>query len=99
MMKYYFVRFSADYADEFDIGGCFVTTRSPEDFFEEALENSIEYFDGFPCDRYFGTNEFITYESLEDYKRCFNFQECSKEFYEEFQRLNPYWVGVFALIE
>lgn len=98
-MKYYFVRFTADYADEFDIGGCFVTEKSPEEFFKETEKVAEKYYDGFPCEVYFGTNEFIEYESLEEYKKRFHFQECTKEFYDEFKSFSSYPVGVFALIE
>lgn len=76
-MKFYLVIFSCDYADEFDVRGAEVYVGTEESYFAHTSDVK------FPREVYFGTNEAVYYQSLEDYKRCFKFKECSESFYYE----------------
>lgn len=91
--KYYLVKFTADYADEFDVNGGEVFYGTIDEYFSHASDVK------FPKEVYFGSNEFIVYESLEDYKRCFRFTECSKEFFEEFKKLSTGPLGTIVSVE
>jgi hypothetical protein len=72
------VKFYADYADEFDVKGFFITTQKKWDkhleevntFFKDRTE---------PVEVYFGTNECIEYDSFEEYKECFTVTPITKE--------------------
>lgn len=92
-MKHYLVKFYADYADEFNVEGAIVTTKSPDEFFQKA--EGAE----FPYERYFGTNEAIYFQSFEDYQNAFEFVECTKEFHDEFKKLFGSKFGHFLIID
>ena len=76
------IKFQADYADEFDVYGFWVTT-------EKEWEKHKDYVakleaDGnitFPYEAYFGTNEALEFYNMEDYLRNFKVQEITDEQY------------------
>lgn len=86
-MTYYFVKFSADYSDEFDVKGCTVTNKTPDKYME--AEKALIY----PTERWFGTNESIEFNSFEEHCDAYKFIECSKEFYDEFFKMAPHGIG------
>lgn len=61
---YVLLKIDTCWADEFDVEGFTVSTKEKWDEINEKLK------DNFPCDQefYFGTNEFITFDSYEDWK-------------------------------
>ena len=64
---FYFVHFDDNYADEFDLSGFRVFT-DPE--YMEFM-NNLEKIK-FPFECYFGTNESVSYKTLENYKNHHN---------------------------
>jgi hypothetical protein len=63
---YIMVEFDGNWADEFDMRGYWFTSREK---YEKYLEE-IKAFNEFPHEQYFGTNEAMIWESLEDYTNC-----------------------------
>jgi hypothetical protein len=80
---------SHDWSDEFDTHGVFVTTRKE---FEEQLAKIKKGWDAVKGKEfYFGTNEFHSWDIFEGwsgYRDGLNEKVCSKEFYDEFIRVN-----------
>jgi hypothetical protein len=74
-MKYYLVIESNDYADEFDIEG-FKVFKSEN---EESLEIQLIDDQEFPCEKYFGTNEAIEFETKEDFLESLSIVEITEE--------------------
>lgn len=60
------VKFQADYADEFDVYGFKVFHDSEWEDTLKAIKENAE----FPAELGFGSNEYITLETFEDYERC-----------------------------
>jgi hypothetical protein len=94
MDKYVFVTTTHNWADEFNIGGCFVAIDS--EF--QAIMDKIQaaFAKGFiteDTEFYFGTNEGLSFENWEDFLSGVQVEECSKPFYDEFQIMCPYGVG------
>lgn len=80
---YVFVTMCCDYADEFDVMGCFVEEKAK---FEQDLAAIRENFNGEPI--YFGTNEALEFDDFEHFEGTLDVKECSKQFYDEFIALN-----------
>lgn len=87
-MSFVFVQASHDYADEFDVEGCFVM---PKPHFEKQLADIKAAFDeGKITDStelYFGTNEALRFDTFRDFERGLEIKECSEQFYDEFKAL------------
>lgn len=60
MPEYLIVSSNGDWGDEFDLEGFEIFTR-------EAWENYLEGIPEGEAECYFGTNEFVTFDSREDY--------------------------------
>lgn len=80
-MQFYLVKFSADYADEFDVYGfCIMTEIEYKEFM-----NDLKKVD-WPSENYFGTNEAIECESYEDYMRSVTVTDISQSEYDTIKR-------------
>lgn len=88
MSDYVLVKYHADYADEFDVYGFRVLTRSK---WAEIVEDVRNTWDG-PTETYFGTNEFVEYEDFDDWFRDFKVTEISEE---EFKVFEKFFKGVW----
>lgn len=71
MSKYKIVKFAANYADEFDIDGIRIFEEKDWDEYVENMH--IEW----PDEWYFGTNEFIEFQSFEDFMSKFTINTVS----------------------
>lgn len=98
MTDYVFVTVSHDYADEFEIGCCFAIEATT---FEEHLKIIKDGFgQGVLEDKklYFGTNEYLSFDSYDDFIRGVSSKPCSEEFYKEWVSLtNDIPVGFDAM--
>lgn len=109
-MKYYLVTFCTDYSDEFDVQGMKVFTE--EEF--EAFINAQKYFAqmekenppfddetvwsrGF--DLYFGTNEFLWFESIGEMIKEFKTREITENQYNVLKELNLLSFGEDCLFD
>lgn len=88
MSEYVFVTMSHDYADEFDVECCFVAKKEEFEkqmnvirlaFDASVIEDDHEY--------YFGTNEYLSFNSFDDFERGVEVKPCSEEFYNEWFNL------------
>ena len=89
-MSFVFVTTSHDYADEFDVEGAFAL---PKPHFETQLRLIEKGFkDGVLVDKelYFGTNEYLSFSSFEDFMDGVTVKECTEQFYDEFKALTGY---------
>lgn len=87
MTDYVFVTVSHDYADEFEIGCCFAIEATE---FEENLKIiNIGFVQGVLEDKdlYFGSNEYLSFESYNDFIQGVRSKPCSEEFYKEWASL------------
>lgn len=82
MERTYLVKFEADYADEFDVYGFRVMNESQFQEFTANLEKIK-----FPQEVYFGTNEAVEFESLDEYKRAFKSKEIDRNEHLVLKRL------------
>ena len=80
MNKFLLVILDTCWADEFDVNGLWVTTQDEYNEFLEQLDKVN--FHG--QEIYFGTNEWVEYESKEDLLRDLTTWEISEIFYDEF---------------
>ena len=86
-MSFVFVQTSYDYADEFDVNGCFVM---PKPHFEKQLAEIKQAFEDGRFDGrefYFGSNEYLQFDSFEDFESGLEVKECTEQFYDEFSAL------------
>lgn len=82
MEQYVLVKHQDNYADAFDINTVFVFKY---DEFNKHLKRIEETFEN--IDIYFGTNEWLTYESFEDFMDTLNIKYISDKEYHEFRSL------------
>jgi len=76
-MTYVLVKLSANYADEFDVEGFMVMAA---DAWEEVKQDTKQVFDGCGSyEWYFGTNEYITFDSYEHWLRCLDETEITED--------------------
>lgn len=95
--NFVFVTLCHDYADEFNVECCFVDTREN---YEATLESIQKKFDSGILEGwefYFGTNEYLSFHYFDDLMTGVEAVECSKEFYEEFNKLCGGQVGFNVL--
>ena len=81
MNKYYLVKYTDNYADEFDVYGLALLTDTDRKYF-----NNLEQED-LPITHYIGTNEEITYEHLNKLLRCYTWIEITELEYKLLDRL------------
>jgi hypothetical protein len=89
-MRYYLVTYFDNWSDEFDIEGFVLQTEDElQQMFDAA--RSVSY----PSTLYFGTNEFVEYESFEDWRDHLDIKEITKEVFEEMTKLGIKGFGTF----
>jgi hypothetical protein len=71
-MKQYLIKFSGDYADEFDVQGFRVLREDQYAEFVERVKNAQ-----YPQEVYFGTNEYIEFYSASSYLSGLEVEEIS----------------------
>ena len=81
MEKKLLVKLNYCWADEFDVEALWMTTEKEYNKFIDQLDKCI-INDG--TEIYFGTNEYISFESTEELKESLSIQEVSDSFYDEF---------------
>lgn len=85
---YIFVQTSHNWADEFDMEGASVWTKS---VLEDKLANIKKGFEEGRIredhEFYFGTNEALQFYDYNDFERGVKMVECSEEFHDEFKRI------------
>lgn len=94
MSKYILVKYSADYADEFDCEGFGIFEKTEWEEIKKETEKSFEE-DG-SKERCFGTNEYLQFEDYDDWLRSFKEYDISEEEAETFKRLfgkRPFGTG------
>lgn len=69
------VKMSGDYADEFDLEGLWITTLEK---WQEHIDNLQNF--SFPHESSFGSNEYVIYETPEDYLNYFKVTIVADEF-------------------
>lgn len=77
MSKLLLVTFSDNYADEFDIHGFKIMAESEYEELLETAERAIKQSPG--EEHYFGTNEYVSYESFSEYKGTLSARKISVE--------------------
>lgn len=88
MNKFLFVRLDHNWADEFDVKCGYVTTAAEYDADIARIKSLFDSGDINGKEFYFGTNEALQFDSFEDFMNGVTADECSKEFYDEFNKLN-----------
>ena len=114
-MKYYLIETEADYADEFYVRGmCVLTEKEFEELnntFSKYLERERKrkekvknkevlvplYYAEYEF--YFGTNEFLSFESVEEIRDTYEIKEISEEQYKILKELNLLNFGETTLID
>lgn len=76
------IKYTADYADEFNVDGFWACS---EEEFNHHLETAADA--DYPCERYFGINESIEYDSFEDYQATLNVVRINDEEFETLIKL------------
>lgn len=71
------VKFSKDYADEFDCKEFRVFDSN--DTYTAWLDKYKSKFENGPVKRYFGTNEYLDFDDFNDFMSCLSVQEISEE--------------------
>jgi hypothetical protein len=102
-MSFVLVKFQANYADEFDVYGFAVFQAST---WEEIKELARDLDWSNPIERYFGTNEAITFKSYADYIHHFKvttiseaeFLMLKKLFGTEKDKICPAYFGQFLTV-
>lgn len=91
MNQYVFVMMCHDYADEFNVDCCFVESRKQ---FDEDMAKIKEGFNTLAGrEFYFGTNEYLMFDSFESFESGVIVQECTESFYTQFMALCAGAVG------
>ena len=86
------VKFNDNYADEFDVGGFRFYEEKEWNKYKKLVKEKIK----FPKEASFGTNEFIEYNSAEDYFKCTEVKKLSEEEYNFLVKLfGKYGIGIF----
>lgn len=88
-MKYFLVKFNDNYADEFDLEGFWLEKAESKEEVIILISNGFESERGnkYPVECYFGTNEYLQYNNIEDYLSVLNISEITKEEYDVLQKL------------
>lgn len=85
-MKFYFVKFEDNYADEFDLDGQFICTSDTLERYKEITEKYFSENDEFYfC---FGTNEELEYNSAEELLSCYEIKEITEEQYDVLEEVD-----------
>lgn len=79
MNNYVLIKFNANYSDEFDLESFWVTT---EEDYDKFVKTAIKNKDNIRSEYYFGTNEAIYFEDVDDLLNSFEKVIISKEFAE-----------------
>lgn len=93
-MKYLLIKLEYNWADEFDVTCLWITT---EDIFEEWKEQLNKCNINEDVDIYFGTNEWITFDSLYGILNSLVVAQISEEFYYTFNKLIGDEFGLISL--
>jgi len=88
------VKFEGNWADEMDIYGFHVMSEEQWEYKKNEIKHTP-----FPEEVYFGTNEYETYETPEEYLRNFKVIEITEIEAEIISRLFGSYYGSFAIIE
>lgn len=95
-MKYFLITQTACWADEFDTEGfCIKESESKQ----EALDKLLNPNHKFPAERYFGTNEYHTFEDKKEYFDTFEAKEISYDDYNVLKRLFGTHYGMMVTLE
>ena len=89
---YYFVAFSDNYADEFDLWSAALMTQSEFDCYTNLMEK-VDILMGIteePFEFYFGTNEFILFDYFRDLDRAITVTAVSDDVAEIMKRVMFY---------
>ena len=81
---YLLIKFSCNYADEFDVEGFTVWKQSEWTEHFNHLKNNPQ---DFPVEYPFGSNEEITFQSAQDLLSCCKITEISETEYNTFKKL------------
>lgn len=87
-MKYYFCNFYSNCGDEFDVTGFRLFTEDEYNEYKEIINKLInlsEYENEITCA--FGTNEYLYFDSWEDYNSSFRFKEITEEEYKSIENV------------
>lgn len=84
-MSYVFVKLSHDYADEFNVDCCFVSTKKSFDLTLNSIKNNWNQI--VDKEFYFGTNEFLQFYSLNNFLAGMEVSICTEDFYHSFTEL------------
>lgn len=77
-ISYYLLSYVDNWADEFDVEGFIILTEEQVKTWKKALEMAGEYMSrGHTYEFYFGTNEWIDYSNIEDFRVCFKLSKIS----------------------
>lgn len=95
-MKNYIVKFDDNYADEFDMEGFRLFKAESEDAIKDSL---VDERVTFPCERYFGTNEAMDYDSKEQYFNAISIVEISEEEFNIISKYFPRGFGTFLTLD
>ena len=89
---YYFVTFSENYADEFDLWSAALMTQSEVDCYMNLLEkvDHIMRITDEPFEFYFGTNEFLLFDYFRDLDRAITVTAVSDDVAEIMKRVMFY---------
>jgi len=87
MSKFYLVRFTEDYADEFDVSGMKVYTEEEFKVFTDGLKLIEKREDDREIEIYFGTNEYLYFYTKYDFLGIFKAEEISEQEYKTLVRL------------
>lgn len=89
--EYYLIKYKGNYADEFNVESFSVVTVEEYNGFVEAM-SKVEDNDG--CFEIgVGTNEFIEYDNIDEYKGDITITKISESDYETFKKLNLLFYG------
>ena len=97
-MSYVFISSSHNYADEFDVTGCFVTSRTQLEADLEKIKKAFEdkrIHDG--TEFYFGTNEALSFTDYASFEDGLTVKDCTEAFYNEFKALTGGGIGIIAM--
>lgn len=91
------IKFSGNYADEFDVEGLTVVTK---EWWLQHRKDARDKWRGKARERYFGTNEFLEFYNPADYLRGFSVPELSQDEIQVIQKVvGKYGLGIVPFIE
>lgn len=99
MPKFLLVQGSCDYSDEFDCR--FLCYMTSDEWEKDKAAAQLYFEENGTAEVYFGTNEWLEFDSYEDWEDCFTVTEISKSTFKEMKAIIPYafgtGVGIFDL--